>query len=101
MLSLVAQALVAQSLVGPGGMTPYSGGGGGRRHGGYVQIRDAVNGFFVAGSSIHALNGVYGPLLEDLSSIPEAIATTVAIGAYKHHSSGWILANVRMMDNPR
>ena len=93
-------ALVGQ-LVGPGGMTPYTGGGGGgRRHGGYVTIRDAVNGFFVAGSSIHSLNGVYGPRLEDLSSIPAAIAETVAIGAYKHDHSHWILANVRRVDQP-
>ena len=36
----------AAQLVGPGGMTPYSGGGGGGRpFGGYTTINDAVNGF--------------------------------------------------------
>lgn len=85
----------SQHLVGPGSVTPYGGGGGGRRHGGYVTIRDAVNGFFVAGSAIDDLNGVYGPRLQDVSGLPEAIARDVAIGAYLHESSGWILANVR------
>ncbi len=47
----------AQDLVAGGGMTPY--GGGGRRHGGYAQVRDPGKGFFVAGSTIDDLNGVY------------------------------------------
>ena len=93
----------AQSVVGPGGMTPYSGGGGGgRRFGGYTTINNAVNGFFVAGSSITGLNGVYGPLIKtgpDLHSrLPPEIAQDVNlnIGAYEHDSSGWLLANVKM-----
>ena len=94
-VALLLAAASAQQLVGPGGMTPYSGGGGGRRFGGYVTIRDAVNGFFVAGSSIDDLNGVYGPRLTDLSALPAEVARDVQIGAYAHASSGWILANVR------
>ena len=100
LLSATLIVHVAQ-LVGPGGMTPYSGGGGGRRHGGYVTISDAVTGFFISGSAIHALNGVYGPRLEDTSSLPPEIAAATVIGAYLHDSSGWILANVRKPDNPR
>jgi tetratricopeptide (TPR) repeat protein len=38
-------------------MTPY--GGGGRAHGGYVRVRDPGKGFFVAGSTIREVNGVY------------------------------------------
>jgi hypothetical protein len=72
----------SQSLVGPGGMTPYSGGGGGgRQFGGFVTLRDAVNGFFISGSSIEGLNGVYGPRLTTLSALPAEIARDVAIGA--------------------
>jgi len=49
---------VGQGVVGPGGVTPYSGGGG-RRSGGYGTVRDPPAGFFVAGSSIKDMNGVY------------------------------------------
>mmetsp|Transcript_34582 Transcript_34582/g.44587 ORF Transcript_34582/g.44587 Transcript_34582/m.44587 type:complete len:264 (+) Transcript_34582:18-809(+) len=44
-------------MVAGGGMTPY--GGGGRAHGGYVRVRDPGKGFFVAGSSIREVNGLY------------------------------------------
>ena len=98
---LLVHAASAQ-LVGPGAMTPYGGGGGARRHGGFVTIRDAVLGFFISGSSIHHLNGVFGPLMgeDQLASLPFDLASTVAIGAYAHDSSGWILANVKSTENP-
>ena len=86
---LLVHAASAQ-LVGPGAMTPYGGGGGARRHGGFVTIRDAVLGFFISGSSIHHLNGVFGPLMgeDQLASLPFELANIVAIGAYAHDSSG-------------
>ena len=87
----------AQEMVGPGGMTPYSAGGGGRSFGGYGQIRDAVVGFFISGS-IEAMNGVYGPRLEELASLPASLAADVVIGAYMHDNSGWTLAHVRVTD---
>ena len=53
---------------------------------------------FIAGSAIHALNGVYGPRLQEHeieSRLPPEIAKDIAVGAYLHDSSGWILANVK------
>ena len=59
LLGLCSLASVdAQGVVGPGGVTPYSGGGG-RRSGGYGTVRDPPAGFFVGGSSIKDMNGVY------------------------------------------
>ena len=91
-----ARGAAAQQVVAPGGVTPYAGGGGGgRQFGGYVRLNQPVLGFFVAGSSIDALNGCYGPRLQDTSSLPEALARDVRIGAYRHQSSGWLLAHVQ------
>ena len=58
-LALLARAIGAQ-LVGPGGVVPYGGGGGGPRR--YGTVRDPAAGFFVAGSSLSGLNGVYARL---------------------------------------
>ena len=61
-LFLVAAQATAQ-LVGPGGVVPYGGGGGGPRRVGTV--RDWAQGFFVAGSSLDSLNGVYALINPD------------------------------------
>ena len=55
-LALLLASSNAQ-LVGPGGVVPYGGGGGGPRR--YGTVRDPANGFFVAGSTLRGLNGVY------------------------------------------
>ena len=55
---LLATRAEAQGLVGPSAITSYSGGGG-RRHGGYGYVREPAEGFFVAGSSIKEMNGLY------------------------------------------
>ena len=46
----------ANSLVAPGGVTPYTGGGGQRQRG-FGYVRDPAHGFFVAGSTLQGLNG--------------------------------------------
>lgn len=96
-LLLLNACLASAQLVGPGGMVPHSGGGGGGpRFGGYVRISEPVLGFFIAGSSLDELNGVYGPRLTDYQAaeLPTEIAETVIHGAYRHHKSGWLLAHV-------
>ena len=55
-LALLLASSNAQ-LVGPGGVVPYGGGGGGPRR--YGTVRDPAHGFFVAGSTLRGLNGVY------------------------------------------
>ena len=49
----------ANSLVGPGGMVPFGGGGGGGRRTSYGVVRDAAKGFFVTGSSLKGVNGIF------------------------------------------
>ena len=43
--------------MGPGSMQPYAGGGGRQRSYGYV--REPAMGFFIAGSTLREMNGVY------------------------------------------
>ena len=66
-LALMLSGVGAQ-LVGPGGVVPYGGGGGGPRRVGTV--RDWAQGFFVAGSTLDDLNGVYA--LVDPNSLRRA-----------------------------
>ena len=71
-------------MVGPGAVTPYSGGGGRQRGTGYV--RDPAAGFFVTGSTIRGMNGVY----RRVQSLPEHEQHEWHF-AYKHQSSGWVM----------
>ena len=97
---LLLASTAGQQMVAPGGMTPYSGGGGGGgpRFGGYVRLSEPVLGFFVTGSSIDPMNGVFGPRLDSAaakSALPPSLASTVGHGAYPHSHSGWTLAHVQ------
>ena len=76
-------------LVAPGALTPYSGGGGRRRqHGGYVSVRKPADGFFVAGSSIKEMNGLYGKS----DWVPRSIGDKhEAQLAYRHDQTGWVM----------
>lgn len=51
-------------LVGPGAVTTF-GGGGSRSRGGYAMVREPAAGFFIAGSSLKDMNGVYRRVAED------------------------------------
>lgn len=47
------------SLVGPGAVGSYQGGGGGRRFGGFAQVTQPPVGFFLGGSSIRSLGFMF------------------------------------------
>ena len=51
-------AVYANEMVGPGAMTPFSGGGGEREYS-YGYMDSPAIGFFVGGSSVTAMNGLY------------------------------------------
>ena len=70
-VSLLAlqRSAFAQHVVGPGGVTPYTGGAA-SRSGGWGYVRDPAEGFFVAGSSIKEMNGVYKKVDKVPSIIP-------------------------------
>ena len=57
LLLCAAQPCRGNGLVGPGAVAPYSGGG--QRARGYGYVRDPAAGFFVTGSSLSDMNGVY------------------------------------------
>ena len=79
-------------LVGPGGVAPY--GSGGRRHGGYARVSQPGKGFFVAGSSIEGVNGVF----ERVQSLPtDLIALHNFSLAYRNRISDWVMA---LVDSP-
>ncbi|CAD7959488.1 unnamed protein product [Amoebophrya sp. A25] len=92
--TLLHPTLTNAQLVGPGGVVPYGAGGGGRRVS-YGVVRDAAKGFFLGGSSIPELNGVY----ERVSGLPRACAHTgihYKDGSLTYHSeaTGWYMALV-------
>ena len=75
-------------LVGPGAMRPYGGGaGGGRRSGGYVRVQEPAKGFFIAGSAVRDMNGLYGKV----EMVPHGISHKLQL-AYKHDQTNWIMA---------
>ena len=53
-------------------------------------------GFFIAGSSLHEVNGVYGPRLsaEQVSQTLAGLESHLHFGAYQGEN-GWILAHIR------
>eukprot|EP01052_Picozoa_sp_SAG31_P059029 SAG31_NODE_18366_length_639_cov_0.666667_1_plen_135_part_01 len=54
---LLLLPLAAAQLVGPGAMTQYSGGRNTQR--GYGTVREPAEGFFIGGSTVKDMNGVY------------------------------------------
>ena len=76
-------------LVGPGGVAPY--GSGGRRHGGYARVSQPGKGFFVGGSSLDGVNGVF----ERVERLPtELIELHNFSLAYRNRVSDWLMALV-------
>ena len=87
----VAVRASANGLVGPGAVAPYSGGGQRARRYGYV--RDPAAGFFVTGSTLRGLNGVY----QKRSGVPGHIHGGRSWAyAYEHQSSGWWMGLVQL-----
>ena len=87
---LVLAVVGARELVAPGAVSL----GGSANVGAHnFHIDGPPHGFFIGGSSIDALNGVYGPRLDD---VPPHIAPYVVHGAYRHDSgNGYMLAHLR------
>ena len=84
----------ASGLVGPGAVSPYSGGRRGRARG-YTTVRDPSHGFYVGGSSIDELNGLYGRI----NSIHHPTIHTEFHLAYKHDYHNWFLCLVKANPN--
>ena len=75
-------------------MTEYSGGSRRRRGGGTCYVDEPAKGFFVAGSSIEAMNGIFGrihPTSAKWVDHPVALA-------YKHDITGWFMCLVETED---
>jgi hypothetical protein len=79
------------ALVGPGALSPYSGGGG-SRGGGWGYVDRYPMGFFVGGSSIEGLNGLY--FREEINPhLPHAVHYY-----YTNKYSGWMMLYVNAKD---
>eukprot|EP01062_Namystynia_karyoxenos_P007276 TRINITY_DN12559_c0_g1_i1.p2 TRINITY_DN12559_c0_g1~~TRINITY_DN12559_c0_g1_i1.p2 ORF type:complete len:936 (+),score=296.76 TRINITY_DN12559_c0_g1_i1:116-2809(+) len=76
------------ALVGPGALTPYSGGGR-RRSRGTCVVREPACGFFIAGSSLEDMNGIYGRVHRVSTRLKHNVLL-----AYKHDHSGWFMVLV-------
>eukprot|EP00439_Symbiodinium_sp_Y106_P052141 s522_g6.t5 len=79
----------ASSLVGPGAVGSYQGGGGGRRFGGFAQVTEPPVGFFVGGSSIRELNGLYSRDAKPPFGFGHSF-----VFSYRHDFTGWRMALV-------
>ncbi|CAK9013571.1 unnamed protein product [Durusdinium trenchii] len=79
----------ANSLVGPGAVGSYQGGGGGRRFGGFARVTDPPVGFFLGGSSIRDMNGLYSRE----HRVPNGFSHTFTF-SYRHDYTGWRLCLV-------
>jgi hypothetical protein len=83
------------ALVGPGALTQYDGRPGRQRARGFVRVSKYPDGFFVAGSSLTNMNGLYGRV----QSVPLALTKTHEFKlAYKNDNSGYIMAMVDVPD---
>ncbi len=74
------------ALVGPGALQEYSAPSRGRRARGSVYVDDPAVGFFVAGSSIDDLNGIY------VRTNQHVLPRHHVAMAYAHQEGGWTLA---------
>ena len=74
------------ALVGPGALQEYSAPSRGRRARGSVYVDDPAVGFFVAGSSIDDLNGIY------VRTNSHVLPRHHVAMAYAHQEGGWTLA---------
>ena len=90
---LQANFVLGSSLVGPGAVTSFTGGGGGRSRG-FGYVRDPAAGFFIAGSAIGELNGIYVRFSPSSPHTEEAKAATELHDfklAYLNVITGWVL----------
>ena len=80
----------SSGLVGPGAVSPYSGGRRSRSRG-YTTVRDPSHGFYVGGSSIDEINGLYGRI----NSLHHHTIHSEFHLAYKHDYHNWYLCLVK------
>ncbi len=74
------------ALVGPGALTQYEGRPERQRARGYVRVNKFPDGFFVAGSALKGMCGLYGRV----EHVPKALAATHEFKlAYKHDQNNW------------
>ena len=96
-LCLCLWLAAAQVPMGPGSMQPYAGGGGRQRSYGYV--REPAMGFFIAGSTLREMNGVY----KRVEQVPARIRHKFQLAYRKwpwrepDHLDGWMIA---LVDKP-
>ncbi|CAJ1437603.1 unnamed protein product [Effrenium voratum] len=90
------QGALSSSLVGPGAVGSFQGGGGGRRFAGYAQVTEPPVGFFIGGSSIRGLNGLYSRE----QHVPGGFSHSFTF-SYRHDYTGWRLCLVGASDSVR
>jgi len=83
------------ALVGPGALTEYTGGPRHRQCRGFVSVREPAQGFFVTGSVIDALNGIYARVQPDAVWSAQEILL-----AYRHDQSGWLMVLAEYSGGP-
>ncbi|CAK9061982.1 DnaJ homolog subfamily C member 7 homolog [Durusdinium trenchii] len=77
-------------------LAPYSGGGSRPRSRGYVTVREPAKGFFIAGSSVDDMNGIYAAARAEGLGLRRKTQI-----AYRNDSSGWIMALMKAPPEPK
>ena len=76
-------------------LAPYSGGGSRQRSRGYVTVREPAKGFFIAGSSIDDMNGIYAAVRMEGLGLRRKCQI-----AYRN-DSGWIMTLMKAPQEPK
>ena len=81
------------ALMGPGALTEYDGGPRRSRQRGSVRVQEPAHAFFVAGSSLDAMNGIFGRVRPEAARAVSAHSVNLC---YKHDQSGWFMALIKV-----
>ncbi|CAJ1340940.1 unnamed protein product, partial [Effrenium voratum] len=77
-------------------LAPYSGGSR-QRSRGFVTVREPAKGFFIAGSNLEDLNGIYAAVRsEGLKNLRRKVQI-----AYRNDNSGWVMALMKAPPQPK
>ena len=96
--ALIATTAAGRELVAPGGVVSRGSAARGGMPGAGTLVEPPI-GFWVAGSSVEGVDGVYGPRLEH-AALPPMIAPFVTDpglhGVWLHDTSGWVLVHAEV-----
>ena len=77
-------------------LTEYEGPSRGRRQRGSVRVQEPSHGFFIAGSKLDEMNGIFGRVRNEYARFLTKHPVHLC---YKHDQSGWLMALIDTPEN--